>query len=214
MNCHFCVGKNIRKNKAPSFASLEKIKIFFELFKNQTDLLSISGSTSDPLLCKNFEKILKLARKKFKKISLHTCATSKLLDLDTNNLDEICISLHNYPNKKLINFIKKEKEKVRISVVYNKENWTILDDFSFFEKIPCDNFTVRRNIFDPKIPKFVKKLRRKGKIFNQPIYKYKDKNIVLWNFADANKYINARYLWPNGLMREQCYWDNLHPIFK
>ncbi len=210
MNCSFCVGQYIRKNETPHFASLGKIKIFFDAYKCQTDLLSISGSTSDPLFCKDINKITEIAKKRFKKISLHTCATSKLINIDIKPFDEICISFHTLPDKKLVEFIQENKEKIRISVVYNKENYKILDNFSFFDQIPCNTFTVRKNIFDPKIPNFVKKLKKIGEIFNQPIYKYGDKKITIWDFADANKYIDARYLWPNGLMRKQCYWENLH----
>ncbi len=212
IGCKFCVGNSIRKKEKPHFASMEKIKIFLELFKDRTRSLSISGSTSDPLFVDNFQEVVEIAKKDFK-IALHTCAKDKLRYINTKSFYRICISLHEYPDEKTIDFIKKNKSKVRISTVYHNGNKKILDDLSFFDKVPAISFTIRKNIFNPVTPKFIKKLKRTGrKIFNQQEYIYKDKKIVVWDFADANKYINARYLWPDGNIRRQCYWYNLHKI--
>ena len=82
---------------------------------------------------------------------------------------------------------------------------------SLFNETPAQSFTIRKNIFDPQKPK-LKDVLLVGSIFNQPLYKYGDKQIVVWDFADANKYINALYLWSDGLVRRQCYWYNLHEL--
>lgn len=212
MNCNFCVGKAIRKNVQPHFAEIEKIKIFLELNKERANFLSVSGSTSDPLYVKNFNQIVELCKKYFR-LSLHTCAKSQLSKINTNDFEEICISLHGYPTSSTKKFIKRNVDKIRISSVYHINNKEIFDDLSFFDKTPANLFTLRLNVFDPQVPKFIKKLKPTGrKLFNQIEYSFKNKKIVVWNFADANKYINARYLWPDGKMRMQCYWHNLHGL--
>lgn len=210
IGCKFCVGNSIRKKVSPHFALLDKIELFFEMYKKSADLLSISGSTSDPLFVKNLKEIVKVAKKNFKKISLHTCAIEKLLNFDIDPFVEVCISLHELPNEKLKRFIEKNDSKVRVSIVYDEENYSIVDSLKFFEEVPAKLFTVRKNIFNPKVPKFISKLKKIGEVFNQPVYIYKNKKIVIWDFADANNYINARYIWPDGQIRKQCFWANLH----
>jgi MoaA/NifB/PqqE/SkfB family radical SAM enzyme len=211
MKCEFCVGQFIRKNEHPHFADIENIKIFLELYKNYTNKLSISGSTSDPLFVKNLEEIISFIPKSYE-IALHTCATKQLLNFNHKLVDKLRISIHNIPDNDVIDFIRKNQDKVRVGTVYFDSNKNIIDSMELFDKIPSKSFTVRKNIFKPETPKFIKNLKKVNTVFNQPIYQYKDKQIAIWDFADANKYIKARYLWPDGKNRRQCYWHNLHNI--
>jgi hypothetical protein len=66
-NCSFCVGNNIRKKSTPHFSP--KMKAFIECFPDTTDLLSVSGDTSDPSFIKetwSIPQIVKSFNKKFK----------------------------------------------------------------------------------------------------------------------------------------------------
>jgi hypothetical protein len=83
----------------------------------------------------------------------------------------------------------------------------------FYESFKAERFTVRKNVFE-KIEPIIPYPETGEKIFNQPVFSDGNKRIALWDFKDANKYIDARYLWPDGQMRHQCYWSNLHKVNK
>ena len=53
--CHFCVGQYISDESEPHFADMRVVEMFLEAYREDTDTLSLSGSTSDPLAVKNIE---------------------------------------------------------------------------------------------------------------------------------------------------------------
>ncbi len=213
IDCVFCVGAKIRQTeREPYFASWERIEFFLECYGRHSKQLSISGSTSDPLFIdeKLLMDICRKAKKMKLRISIHFCIVNDFLGKNFDFFDKLVLSLHEYPNKEITNFVKANAEKVRVSSVYYSNNYGIFDDFSFFRKVPCTVFTVRKNVFNPRTPEFIKKLKPIDTIFNQAIYEFHDKKIAVWDYADANQYINARYLWPSGEIRRQCYWHSLY----
>ena len=73
-NCEFCIGKGTGHG-FPTFAPMHTILSFLEKNRANTDELSISGSSTDPLFTNStsLECIIRAAKSyKYKIISLHT----------------------------------------------------------------------------------------------------------------------------------------------
>lgn len=213
INCSFCVGKAIRDNQPPHFAPGKDIAGFMDAYSGHVQNLSISGSTSDPMHINCIDEVLAAAEILFKyRVALHTCALDVLQERDedfTYKLSRLTLSLHSIPDKTALGFIARHKENIRISVVYHGENAETIDNMEFFDTVPAVDFTIRKNVFDPQEPD-LKGVELIGDVFNQPLYRYGHKRIVVWDFTDANKHINARYLWPNGALMRQCFWESLY----
>jgi len=214
IDCSFCVGRKVRIKTKPYFADMDYIERFMNHYRPFSDKLSISGSTSDPLFVDELDEVIALAKKNEFKTSLHTCYLDGLLQRDESFLRSfyrLSLSLHDIPKDDVKKFIEKNKDLVRVNIVYHEGNRRIVDDMSFFDETPSSSFTIRKNIFDPQEPK-LKKVKRIGDVFNQPMFEYDGgKKIAVWDFADANLYIKAMYLWPDGQIRRQCFWHSLHP---
>ena len=217
MACKFCIGNKLRENNPPSFPEKQKVIEFIKKHAPLTKLLSISGSTSDPMLTD--QELLKeystLAKSLGLRVAIHTHANA--FDESKTNIlkmaDKTVISAHNLEHLAKANQIIKAvgKERVRISSVCNSENKQLLEKKEFYEAVNADTFTVRLNVFeDIKLtPPYPKTGQR---IFNQEQYSDGNKSVVVWDFKNANEFIAARYLWPDGQMKPQCYWTKLHEV--
>ncbi|HEC68679.1 MAG TPA: hypothetical protein ENI31_00095, partial [Candidatus Omnitrophica bacterium] len=219
MNCHFCVGKSIREKKKPSFADKDKVLWFINFYSQYTKLFSISGSTSDPMLT-NLDLLnlyIKEGKDKGLRVSLHTHSNTIPLILENIDkillCDKIVLSVHDLKNVDSVNELigKFKKGRIRISSVCHSGNKSLLESKKFYESFGSNQFTIRLNIFEPdlkiRLPyPFLNKF-----IFGQPCYGDEEKTIAVWNFKEANKIIEAMYLWPNGEIQPQCYWKRLHP---
>jgi len=225
--CHFCVGRGIRdEEQPPHFADIHLITDFLEAMRERTDEFSISGSTSDPLYLdkESYENVLIpiiiYAKQLGYRVSLHTVVVSrkKFDDLFYFNVDEICVSIHDYDEAKaeIINsYAPQYRDRFRISSVCHNGNRAIFETPAFFELYDVSRFTIRRNIFDPDMPDPVIPFYRlyAKTDFGQKWYLTpKEQVIALWDFTKANEHINALYLWSDGRIKQQCYWYTIHEL--
>ena len=211
-NCDFCVGKNIRENEQPHFA--KNWKDFIDYFSEYTELISISGSTSDPMLVnhKLLERIIKYSKNKGLDISLHTRSIGYMVKRYSDLVDELVISIDR-PTNKNIQFFESltNKSKVRISAVCTSENRHLFENSGFFRDFPIKRFTIRMNVFEPdlKYPHIPYSQINKND-YGALWYGDNEKYIALWDFRKTNKRIKAIYLWPTGEVNEQCHWLSLY----
>ena len=224
-SCPYCVGHEWDQSGPPRFG--EGVEEF--LGDNPAKEISISGCTSDPLSVEwseeyqephDWKYVLALARHSQPEatISLHTADHEKV---HKNRLIlslliwELCLTVRKNVDvlrvAYLVDFFTKRGKRVRLSSVCTEENWDHYASGEFFKWYPCGYHTVRHNIFEPDL----KPLTLPGEIVDtvhgQPVYEYLGQRIALWDFRAANTQIDALYLWPDGQVRPQCYWTNLHP---
>lgn len=207
--CEFCVGNHIRKDEPPHFAN-EQMFDFIKSYQGQARELSISGSTSDPLYC-DYELLTDLIYKaKDLKyfVSLHTSVLNKKTVTLYDTVNELCLSIHDI-DKKTCDFVNQfETERIRISSVCTENNKSIYESGEFFSLLNSTKFTIRLNIHEPNL-NVTLLFNPHGRIYNQKAFKSDSEFITLWNFKDANKHIKALYLWPNGEIKRQCFWDTV-----
>jgi hypothetical protein len=208
MNCSFCVGKKVRTYDVPHFADHKAVANFISCFGTETRLFSVSGSTSDPLLT-DLDLLFRHSRyaQLFAlKTSLHTAYLNILLDhieFLEGCFDEFVLSIHSKDQiPQVMDILEDTTTPVRISSVYHKDNKDQFDR-DFFESIPVEQFTIRKNVFevfeeyDPVIPY----PELDSRIFGQKVYGDHNKKIAVWDFKEANRHIRALYLWSNGMVK-------------
>lgn len=206
-NCGFCVGNHIRKNEPPHFSDVALE--FIDQYSGYAKELSISGSTSDPMYCdyKTLNNILDAGINCSYKLSLHTSVYNNRTKAILGSVHELCLSVHSI-NKVLSNKLYDDvvSSKLRISSVCTSNNKSWYETGEFFDTYGADKFTIRLNIHEPEL--YLELPYDKiNSIHNQTTYRYNNKTIAIWNFRDANKNIKALYLWPNGEIKRQCFWD-------
>jgi len=212
--CPFCVGRSLRKSKPEEIPHFSVGWQAFFIFYNAPEI-SISGSTSDPMLCDTKDLFTIINDSPQLSKSLHTAYPHLLWKYkkSLHNLNEICLSIHDYSEIEIANELTKyfnyQKCRTRISSVYWNKNKEILSNKSFYESFQAKIFTIRKNIFEPDI-KVTIPYPKTNIIYGQQIFSDGNKIIALWDFLKANIIINAMYLWPDGQIRAQCYWTTLH----
>ena len=212
--CPFCVGRSLRKSKP-----IEKphFSVNWQTFLMSYDApeISISGSTSDPMLCNTEDLFAIINDAPQLSKSLHTAYPHLLWKYrkSLHALNEICLSVHNYSEIEIVNELTKyfnhQKCRTRISSVYWDKSKEILSDKFFYELFQAKIFTIRKNIFESNI-EIIIPYPKIGTLYGQQLFSDNNKIIVLWDFLKANTIIKAMYLWPDGQIREQCYWTTLH----
>lgn len=207
--CTWCVGNEVRANDPPHFASYKNVCKFLDLLQDHSTEFSISGVSSDPILCKDTGKIIDYALGKYS-ISLHTKILNTKTEMYSKYVDELCLSVHRMiPSiaQKLKNI---EPKKLRISSVCTSENIHLFESPEFFELYGATRFTIRKNIREPELRDPVIPYDRSTcDQYGQKWFEGDGKTIALWDFKKANREIKAMYLWPTGEMNEQCYWKHI-----
>lgn len=227
-NCDFCVGKNIRKDIKPHFST--KWESFIGCFADMTDLLSISGDTSDPSFVKESSKIPSIAKSfnKHLKVSLHTRNLNVIKTAKNAGYDSFVFSIDENFNKEMFNVLKNHKDEnfdIRLSLVITDKNFHILDEwFKNFKDIFEFKMTIRPEVNSSKEKRWqstfynafqnignenIDKSKNAIKMENGAI-KLKDyPNIWYWDYNETNPKLNVRYLFSNGTISGNCQWEKL-----
>jgi len=220
--CSFCVGNEIRRNETPKFS--KKIKSFIECFSDQTNLLSVSGDTSDPCFIEETYEIPKYAKKinKDLKITLHTRNKNIAEKAIKSGYDKYVLSINekfltNISDFNIEIFKKLSKEqKIRLSIVITNENidffygrGNIIEEIiKLFEEI---QITLRPNVFeDVSIIKKLKEYFGEWEQRENGVEVLKSNNkIWLWDYRKTNEKIKAVYLFSNGEISSNCKWKKI-----
>jgi len=210
--CDFCIGKGTGHG-FPTFAPMHDILSFLEENKGKTSEVSISGSSTDPLFTNStsIECIIKAARSyKYKVVSLHTHVFNQRTKDVVSMVDELCVSINNADDLRAFKALNLKLDNVRVSSVLTSKNVEWLNSGELF-KLGVDRFTIRKNVFEKDVDmgfKLPEGSLFKCKIFGNDIFMTKEgQAIALWNYSETNEKCNAKYLWADGLERNQDYWN-------
>jgi len=230
-NCSFCIGNDIRKNAKPHFS--KKTEAFLECFSDFTDLVSISGDTSDPSFV---EETMFLPRKIREinpqvKITIHTRNIDFLDDAFHSGYDKFVLSIDEEFTYEMLKKLKPYKDKVRLSFVMTEYNFWILNDWSnskLMKEIFEFQMTIRPevkavrdettawNFYDAFLNIKARKYRSPYNskkyvtvLKNGAIKLKKFPNIWYWNYNETNKNLNVRYLFSNGDISSNCKWGEI-----
>jgi len=218
-NCSFCIGNSLRKEVTPHFS--EKYKSFIACFSDQTDLLSVSGDTSDPSFIKESYSI-PLEAKYFNpniKVSVHT-RTLKNEDLKRFlHYDKIVISIDeniiSNTDVETLLFLQENQKRIRFSIVLTSYNFGYFTkEEGLIEKIvelyPEAQITLRPEVSEAEyIMNCVSNAGTWIEQENGSYYLEENSNIWLWNYKDTNPNINALYLFSDGMISNNCRWDKI-----
>jgi len=218
-NCSFCIGDDIRKNKSPHFST--KYKSFIECFSDMTDLLSVSGDTSDPSFVTETKDIPKIA-KSFNpniKVTLHTRNIKCLDEAFDCGYDKFVFSVDEdfydkFTQEDIFNLVK-IKDKLRFSIVVTSSNFGyMVGDELLISKLSKDfpnaQITLRPEVSESE--HIVKCLESMGiwvPMENGAMYLKENKNVWLWDYKQTNTNLNVRYLFSNGKISSNCEWDRI-----
>ena len=215
-SCPYCVGHEWDQSGPPRFG--EGVGRF--LLTNPAHEISISGCTSDPMAVPDWREVLHNARLAQPEavISLHTAHLGEVLKNITvlpHFIGELCLTVRSgmSPGKvaAVVEHISSTGTAVRLSSVCTAENRERYESGEFFNTYPAPRHTVRMNIFEPEQEMLLPQGKWIRDVHGQPVFGWKGQEIAIWDFREANEVISALYLWPDGQVREQCYWTNLHP---
>lgn len=221
-----CVGRKTSAKVSAHFASSAQVYEFLRLYSNVCNNLSISGSSSDPMLVPrgDLAKVIAMGYAlQFKRITLHTCIENIDLHMDLGYLrwvHGLVVSVHSDSDRTIEKVnelwdLMPTPHDLRFSFIAHSGNVEKFNSVDFWDQFPPAEFTVRKNVFEPDIEVMLPNTRpSQYGYFNQPSVRVyaggKKQDIVVWDYRDANKHIDARYLWPDGQIRRQCYWEELH----
>jgi hypothetical protein len=210
--CSFCVGRGRKEGPEPHFGP--GVLDFIQQHAGRTRWLSISGSTSDPLFVAwngpdRLRDIIYLALSSGLQVSLHTRVISRRSLMLSHQAHELCVSLD--PQDPDLHQKARDLASagcpVRISAVATSANLHLFADPALYELLPYP-WTIRRNVREPDLPEVPVPFIRTGEtLFGCPVYA---EQIAVWDFEVANQHINALYLWPDGQIRRQCFWEVLY----
>jgi len=221
-NCSFCVGNNIRKDVTPHFS--KKWRSFLECFCDMTDLLSISGDTSDPSFIRDRQYIPELA-KAFNpkiKITIHTRNIEYTTEAIKDGYDKCVFSIDEdffdtYSDASIIQLqkIQQIKNKLRFSIVLTLYNFGyFIEDNGMIERLvsifPNAQITLRPEISESEhIVNCLEGFGTWADKDNGAQYLEGNPNIWLWDYSKTNKKLNVRYLFSTGEISSNRKWDNL-----
>jgi len=222
-NCDFCIGNSLRKNETPHFSN--KWKSFLECYADQTNLLSVSGDTSDPSLINDSTNIPKIAKcfNSDIKVSIHTKETNSqiLEEYIIADYDKIVVSIDetffdNIIEEDELFFRRTAREgKLRFSIVLTSCNFGyFVEDNGLIKKIidniPGVQITLRPEVSEAEhIVDCVDNFGTWIKQENGSKYLKENFNIWLWDYKETNKNINALYLFSDGIIKNNCRWDKI-----
>ena len=129
-NCEFC-GFDYRTNPLKDQLTLERYKTIMGNIRPGLVTNMVFSGMGEPLLCNDFEKIVKYTRGKFPHIRLSINSNGELLtgekaELVANNLDTVVVSLHSL------------EAKTYSTISGNKSLQTVLDNITEIRRINPD----------------------------------------------------------------------------
>ena len=229
--CDFCVGNKIRENKNPHFST--KWKAFIECFADMTNLLSISGDTSDPSFIKETWEISKLA-KQFNpniKITLHTRNIKVLEKAFKSGYDKFVFSIDENIDKETIDKLYNYKNKVRLSFVMTSNNFWVIDKWkNELPELFDFEVTIRPEVYETQNKKWFYKFLQYFILIDESIEFYEVENkypmyvetlknnalalkkfpyIWFWDYNKTNPNLNVIYLFSNGEIGSNCRWNKI-----
>ena len=219
MNCEFCIGKHIRNDRETAhFAPEKDITSFLHESKETTKTLSISGVNSDPTATKNLLNVVQQARPLYSTLSLHTIEHPYFLSHLLPYIDELVLSVHQCSPMLALDLLTLRETfpgTIRLSSVVSPsgiQDGSDIESFVMQYGRFVDAITVRKNVFTPDYQFPELPYPRTTEIHGQRAYKYYDTTVCLWDYEKANRELRALYLWPDGQVREQCAWNQLHTL--
>jgi len=222
-NCSFCIGNSMRKNITPHYS--KKWESFLNCFADQTDLLSVSGDTSDPSLIEEtivIPTIAKIINPNIK-VSIHTKETNSeilekylianfdklVISIDENFLEGLC-------DEDVLFFRRIAREhKLRFSIVLTSYNFGyFVENNGIIEKLvemfPTAQITLRPEVSEEEhISNCIDSIGTWTIQENGSCYLEENMNIWLWEYSKTNQNINALYLFSDGIIKDNCRWDNI-----
>jgi len=221
-NCSFCIGNNMRQNETPHFSI--KWRSFVECFADMTDLLSVSGDTSDPSFVQDRKFIPALAKSYNPtiKVTLHTRNieyTKESLqdgyDKCIFSIDEDFFETHSDSDIIMLQEIQSQKNKLRFSIVLTGYNFGyFVKTDGLIEKLvglfPNAQITLRPEVSESDfILSCIDSLGSWIQKSNDAMYLEENPNIWLWDYKKTNKKLDVRYLFSTGEISSNCKWDKI-----
>ena len=208
-NCSFCIGKKDRINEKSHFADYEVIRKFIRDRYDKTNEISISSSSSDPLAASLSRLIIYGIIGEFPrlKIPLHTHIFNKLTYELSWDVDGLCVSINNKQDMENFLALRASIKNVRVSTVVTSESLEWLNTGEIFN-IGASKYTFRKNVYQPTIdfPKVSGKVI--GNLFGNDLIQHNNATVAFWNYSTTNKKSKAEYLWANGEIHNQEYWED------
>jgi hypothetical protein len=187
-----------------------------------TNLLSVSGDTSDPCFIQGSDNIPTYAKRinPTIKVNVHTKSTDleHLKRFRRVGYDKIVISIDEDFIKNLDTSLIKflQETNIRFSIVLTSYNFgyfcgndNIID--KIVELFPNAQITLRPNVFEDNF--FVDSFRDILGTWigndNGSQYLEENSNIWFWNFNHTNPNINAMYLFSDGKIAQNCRWEQI-----
>jgi hypothetical protein len=225
-NCSFCIGKDIRENIQPHFSN--KWQSFLNCYADRTDLLSVSGDTSDPSFISEYVVIPYEAKQINPniKVHLHTkdigiCSVSTnisgydkyILSIDDEFLNEL-----NKFDKTVLKGLQEHSRKGRLRFSIVLMDWNIgliFGENNLYEQIlklfPNIQITLR-----PDVNADIEHIKQVLFSFlndewieknNGSLEYSSNENIWLWNYNKTNPEHNVLYLFSNGNIQNNDAWN-------
>lgn len=204
-----------------SFTKAKLITLFMEGNKYNCTNFSISGLRGDPLGFEYLTDVLEISKKIFKnKTSIHTNGlllndfspeyfnrlglTISLFSFNDNQNQNIMRT--NISNEVIINFTKQYLNKlsnknIKFSkIVLGSESTQQINNYlDNCIDIGLRRIVLRLNYFE-NINNLPNNLIHIGTVFNNHIYKYKDKlEVTIWNYKEST--LKGLYLYPDGTIK-------------
>jgi hypothetical protein len=218
--CDFCIGNSIRKNITPHFS--RKLNSFLDCYADITNLLSVSGDTSDPSFIDESDHIPTYAKRINPniKVNVHTKNTDlePLKRFRRVGYDKIVISIDEDFIENLdsstIKFL--QETNIRFSIVLTCYNFgyfcgedNIIDEI--IKLFPNATITLRPNVLDDIhfVGSFKDILGTWVDNNNGSQYLEENPKIWFWNYNHTNPNINAMYLFSDGKISNNCRWEKL-----
>ena len=228
-NCDFCVGKDMRKNITPHFS--KKVESFIECFSDMTNLVSVSGDTSDPSFVEDTMYIPGKVREinPDARVTIHTRNIDFIEDAFHAGYDKFVFSIDEDFTLEMLEMLRPYKDKVRLSFVMTSYNHWIIDEWSKNMKEIFDfQMTLRPEVnavkdettawmfYDTFLNIRARKYRspyNSKKFVTQMkngAFKLKQfPNIWYWDYNKTNPNIEARYLFSNDEIGSNCKWGEI-----
>lgn len=221
--CDFCVGNDIRNKITPHYS--RKLDSFIECFSDMTDLISVSGDTSDPSLIGMTWAIPQKIRifNKHMKITLHTRDKYIGIKAINHGYDKYVLSIDELfldalTDSMIVDYrFLSDNKKMRLSIVLTKQNYqSFYGSNNLIDKImklfPSIQITLRPNVFEQLDLKKLKSFFGEWSILNngaEVLTSSFNDTVWLWDYRKTNSRLEVRYLFSDGAISSNCGWDRL-----
>jgi len=216
-NCSFCIGNKLNKDKEPHFSN--QYTNFVENYANRTNIISISGSSSDPYFisiqkhidiinkCKDVNpKIVTNIHTRYIKDAIKLNQLMGLYDGIVFSVDEDFLN-----RSDILDFKKYSHKKMRFSIVLTNKNRHIftrdwLDEV--YNTTGISSFTFRPDVFENDFD--IEDFKINMELFEVVDKKYgvwfpyKSGYVTYWDNKKINQ--NVLYLWSTNEVTDDCEW--------